>query len=96
MQPNLWNTKTHLKFVSKLNTAQRMKFSTKDFFSKCDQSRSFLRIWSHLLKKSLVGIFIFLCSVSSYDAHRFIEELGKNFNKDDIGFIAGKEEVDQL
>ena len=29
-----------------------MKFSNKDFFSKCDQSRSFLRIWSHLLKKS--------------------------------------------
>ena len=30
-----------------------MKFSIKDFFSKCDQIRSFLRIWSHLLKKSL-------------------------------------------
>ena len=25
-----------------------------DFFSKCDQIRSFLRIWSHLLKKSLM------------------------------------------
>ena len=31
-------------------TAQKMKFSIKDF-SKCDQVRSFLRIWSHLLKK---------------------------------------------
>ena len=31
----------------------KMKFSIKDFFSKCDQIRSFLRIWSHLLKKSL-------------------------------------------
>ena len=38
------------------NTAQKMKFSIKDFFSKCDQIRSFLRIRSHLLKKSLTGI----------------------------------------
>ena len=35
------------------------KFSIKDFFSKCDQIRSFLRIWSHLLKKSLMENFIF-------------------------------------
>ena len=40
-----------------------MKFSIKDFFSKCDQIRSFLRIWSHLLKKSLIENFIF-CAVS--------------------------------
>ena len=30
-------------------TAQKMKFSIKDFFSKCYQIRRFLRIWSHLL-----------------------------------------------
>ena len=30
-----------------------------DFFSKCDQIRSFLRIWSNLLKKSLMENFIF-------------------------------------
>ena len=35
-----------------------MKFSIKDFFSKCDQIHSFLRIWSHLLKKSLMENFI--------------------------------------
>ena len=40
-------------------TAQKMKFSIKDFFSKCDQIHSFLRIWSHLLKKSLMENFIF-------------------------------------
>ena len=34
------------------NTAQKMKFSFKDFFRKCDQIRRKLRIWSHLLKKS--------------------------------------------
>ena len=43
-------------------TAQKMRFSIKDFFSKCDQIRSFLRIWSHLLKKSLMENFIF-CEV---------------------------------
>ena len=37
-----------------------MKFPIKDFFSKCDQIRSFLRIWSHLLKKSLTDNIIFL------------------------------------
>ena len=31
---------------------KKMRFPIKDFFSKCDQIRSFLRIWSHLLKKS--------------------------------------------
>ena len=40
--------------------AQKMKFSIKDFFSKCDQMRSFLRIWPYLLKKYLMEIFIFL------------------------------------
>ena len=40
-------------------TAQNMKFSIKEFFSKCDQICSFLRIWSDLLKKSLIENFIF-------------------------------------
>ena len=39
-----------------------MKFSIKDFFSKCDQIRRKLRIWSHILKKSLMANFIF-CAV---------------------------------
>ena len=46
-------------------TAQKMKFSIKDFFSKCHQIRRKLRklwIWSHLLKKSLTENFIF-CAV---------------------------------
>ena len=43
-------------------TVQKMKFSIEDFFSKCDQIRSFLRIWSNLLKKSLIENFIF-CAV---------------------------------
>ena len=43
-----------------------MKFSIKDFFIKCDQIHRKLRIWSHLLKKSLMENFIFLCSVASF------------------------------
>ena len=43
-----------------------MKFSIKDFFSKCDQIRSFLQIWSHLLKKPLMENLIF-CAVLSAD-----------------------------
>ena len=34
----------------------------KDFFSKCDQIRRNLRIWSHLLKKSIMQNLIF-CAV---------------------------------
>ena len=45
-----------------LNTAQKIKFSIMNFFSKCDQILSFLRIWSHLLKKFLMENFIF-CAV---------------------------------
>ena len=43
--------------------ALKMKFSIKDFFSKCDEIRRTLRIWSHLRKKSLMKSFIF-CAVS--------------------------------
>ena len=35
-------------------TAQKMKFSNKDFFSKCDQIGRKLWIWSHFPKKSFV------------------------------------------
>ena len=40
-------------------TAQKMKFSIKDFFSKCDQIAVSCGFWSHLLKKSLMENFIF-------------------------------------
>ena len=52
-------------------TAQEMKFSIKDFFSKCDQIRSFLRIWSHLLKKFLIQNFIF-CAVMTAKKYQLI------------------------
>ena len=37
-------------FDSDLVTAQKMKFSIKNFFSVCDQIRRKLGNWSHLLK----------------------------------------------
>ena len=40
---------------------QKMKFSIKEFFSKCGQIRRSLGIWPHLLKISLMENFIF-CS----------------------------------
>ena len=47
---------------SAYGAAQKKKFSIKDFFNKFDQMRRLLRIWSHLLKKSLMENFIF-CAV---------------------------------
>ena len=52
-----------------------MKFSIKDFFSKCDQIRSKLRIWSHLLKKSLTENFIF-CAVTTAQRIEFLGVAG--------------------
>ena len=43
-------------------TAQKIKFSIKDISSNCDLIRSFLWIFLHLLKKSLMENFIF-CTV---------------------------------
>ena len=40
-----------------------MKFSIKDFCSKCNQIRRKLRIWLHLLKKPLLENLIF-CAVN--------------------------------
>ena len=40
-------------------TTQKVMFSFQDFFRKCDQIRSFLWIWSHLLKKSFIENLFF-------------------------------------
>ena len=49
--------------ISTRHSTQKMKFSIEDFFSKCDQIRRKLRIWSHLLKKSPMENFSF-CAVT--------------------------------
>ena len=52
---------------------QKMKFYIKDFFSKCDQIRSFLRLWSHLLKKYLMEKFIFSAVIAEpHFAHSYL------------------------
>ena len=56
--------KGKLRKLRKILHSTKMKFPIKDFFSKCDQIRSFLWIWSHLLKKSLKENSIFLqCNI---------------------------------
>ena len=57
LRNNLFFSKSVL-HESYRKAAQKLKFSIKDFFSKCDQIRSLLRIWSHLLRKSLIENFI--------------------------------------
>ena len=42
------------------HTSQKMKIPLKGFFSKCDQIRSFLPIWSHLPEKSLMETSFFV------------------------------------
>ena len=53
-----------------------MKFSIKDFSSKCDQIRSKLRIWSHLLEKSLMENFIFVQFIQ-YTVHTALANVGR-------------------
>ena len=49
------------------NKAQKMKFSVKDFFSKFDQIRHLLWIWSYLLKKSLMkNFFLVQCKMKLF------------------------------
>ena len=53
----------HFFLLSLLYTAHKMKFSSMDFFSKCDQICKKLHISSYLLKKSLIENFIFCAAI---------------------------------
>ena len=61
-------------------TAQNMKFTIKNFFSKCDQLSRKLRIWSHLLNKSLVKNFIFCAKAN------FFQGIGLHIIQLDINY----------
>ena len=61
-----------LDFCKSKYTAQKMKFSIKHFFSKWDQIRRKLRIWTYLLKKSLMKNFIFVQWYPASTPGRFI------------------------
>ena len=54
------------------NASQKMKFLIKDFFIKCDQILSFLQIWSHLMKKSLMKNFTFCVQCKMCDCEFYI------------------------
>ena len=58
-----------------------MKFSNKDFFSKCDQIRRFLRIRSNLMKKSSMENFLFSVVEDIGLAKKEIENLKEENNK---------------
>ena len=60
---SIWSTRVEVLHVVlvcqiyqllKAITVQKMKFTIKDFFSKCDQIHIFLQILSYLLKKSFM------------------------------------------
>ena len=59
-----WMSKNQIYFYLRVNFAlhKKMKFCIKNFFSKCDQIRTKLWIWSHLLMKSLMKNCI-ICAV---------------------------------
>ena len=61
-----WITKTAF------YTAQKIKFFIKNFFSKCDEIGSFLQIWSHLPKKSLMENFIFCAMLLTYMSLKWV------------------------
>ena len=66
--------------ITSSTTAQKMKFFIKSFFSKCDKIRRKLRIWSHLLKKSLMENFIF-CAVYSINIRKIHTKYSNDSNE---------------
>ena len=65
-----------------VHTAQKMKVSIEDFFSKCNLILRYLWIWSHVLKKSLTENFI-LCAMAEdlYDSSKLNLERSHKFFK---------------
>ena len=61
-----------------------MNFSIADIFSKCDQIRKKLQIWSHLLMKSVMKNFIF-CPVITEDPQKHPQQRDK-FLRKNCGF----------
>ena len=77
----------YVKWHRHITTAQKLKFSIKDFFSKCNKIRSFLWIWSHLLKKSLMENFIFW-ALNFLDSIWFLQKRSEFF----LGILSNKQE----
>ena len=62
----LENSVTSYRKLAQSTQPIQLQFSIKDFFSKCDQIRSFQQIWSYLLKKPLMENFIFCAVIFMY------------------------------
>ena len=77
-------------FDAVFNTAQKMKFFIKGFFSKCDQISSFLRIWSHLMKRSLIKNFIFCAMKVLMSITYLLYKFPTNFLHFSIFILSGK------
>ena len=65
--------------------AQEMKFPIKGFFSNCDKICWKLRIWSHLLKKSLMKNFIFCAVIVGGGRVEKVDIFEKNLKMGGIG-----------
>ena len=58
---------------------EKKKFYIKSFFSKCDQICRKLRIWSYLLKKSLMENFIFCAVMVFFEWYIFAKIYVRDF-----------------
>ena len=76
----------HRKKKKKITPQKKKKISIKDFFSKCDQIHRFLRIWSHLLKKSLIENFIFCAVLATGGCYKNSALRQKKFGKEQLYF----------
>ena len=68
---NLRHERVKLLLNFTLSTAQKIKFSIKNFFSKYDQICKKLQTWSHLLKKFLMENFI-TCEVDDVQSETML------------------------
>ena len=69
----------YTKSISSSTLHKKEKLSIKDFFSKSDQIRRKLWIWSHLLKKSLMKNYVF-CAVQTH-CHQLDEKFKQQYNR---------------
>ena len=61
--------------------AQKMKYSIKDFFSKCYQIWKKLWIWSHLLMKTVMENFIFCAFYLISEKGGITDSVNHNFSR---------------